>query len=485
MKKMSRVKCEMQKKNMTFIRSVLCVSLCMLLFVGTIVLGDIRKKDIYAQTYYAALPGLYERLDGTANKKIVIIGNSSVPFGVDTALLEKLLIESGQDYTVCNFGLYGAIGTRAMLELALGTIGEGDIIVYMPEAVNQSQSLYFSATQMWKAVESDRGLLWKLGGELKSELLANYPMYIYEKNSVGAPVEVSDVYALGSFDGNMNMVNYDREYNIMDGGVDNNNPVALDAVLPDADYYEYVNTYYEKVKKRGATMLFMYGPMNEGAVSGDVSAYCERIKNGYAFPVVGDISQSIMAQEWFYDSNFHLNSSGMTVFTKLLADNLKNYFGDSSVTECSLPDMPQKDKLFAVISGDNSDEEYFVYEEYSDGYRIIGLTDKGKERGQLTVPVSHDGRSVAAISADTFSEAEKLKSIVFQENIKSLPDYMFTECRSLEKIKLIHSSPGDISVGYHLLAGTAAAVCVREDLKNTFKNNYFWGYYAEVIEGYE
>ena len=97
---MSRVKCEMQKKNMTFIRSVLCVSLCMLLFVGTIVLGDIRKKDIYAQTYYAALPGLYERLDGTANKKIVIIGNSSVPFGVDTALLEKLLIESGQDYTV-------------------------------------------------------------------------------------------------------------------------------------------------------------------------------------------------------------------------------------------------------------------------------------------------------------------------------------------------------------------------------------------------
>ena len=175
----------------------------------------------------------------------------------------------------------------------------------------------------------------------------------------------------------------------------------------------------------------------------------------------------------------------MTVFTKLLADNLKNYFGDSSVTECSLPDMPQKDKLFAVISGDNSDEEYFVYEEYSDGYRIIGLTDKGKERGQLTVPVSHDGRSVAAISADTFSEAEKLKSIVFQENIKSLPDYMFTECRALEKLKLMHSSPTDISVGYHLLAGTAAMVYVREDLKNTFKNNYFWGYYAEVIDGYE
>ena len=194
---MSRVKCEMQKKYMTFIRSVLCVILCLLLFAGTIVLGDIRKKGIYAQTYYAALPGLYERLDSTVNKKIVIIGNSSVPFGVDVDLLEKLLKESGHDYTVCNFGLYGAIGTRAMLELALGTIGEGDIIVYMPEAVNQSQSLYFSATQMWKAIESDRRLLWKLGGELKPELLANYPAYIYEKNSVGAPVEVSDVYALG------------------------------------------------------------------------------------------------------------------------------------------------------------------------------------------------------------------------------------------------------------------------------------------------
>ena len=72
----------------------------------------------YTQTYYGALSVLYSQLKETDSKKIVIIGNSNVAFGVDSALAEELLKDAGIDYSVRNFGLYGALGTKMMCELA-------------------------------------------------------------------------------------------------------------------------------------------------------------------------------------------------------------------------------------------------------------------------------------------------------------------------------------------------------------------------------
>ncbi|MCD8308531.1 MAG: hypothetical protein LUD19_01655 [Clostridia bacterium] len=49
----------------------------------------------YSETYYGELTQMYSRLKNAEGKKIVIIGNSSVAFGVDSALMEELLADAG------------------------------------------------------------------------------------------------------------------------------------------------------------------------------------------------------------------------------------------------------------------------------------------------------------------------------------------------------------------------------------------------------
>lgn len=70
--------------------------------------------------------------------RLILIGGSSVAFGVDTALLESLLREHGLDYTVCPFGYYAAIGTSAMLSLAQGELRAGDVVVLARRAGQRS-----------------------------------------------------------------------------------------------------------------------------------------------------------------------------------------------------------------------------------------------------------------------------------------------------------------------------------------------------------
>ena len=103
----------------------------------------------YSETYYGELAQMYKKLESTEGKKIVVLGNSNVAFGVDTALAQKLLNEAGLEYSVCNFGLYGALGTKMTCELAYSQIKRGDIVIFTPELYAQSLSTYFSAEEPW------------------------------------------------------------------------------------------------------------------------------------------------------------------------------------------------------------------------------------------------------------------------------------------------------------------------------------------------
>ena len=98
----------------------------------TFIIIGFATPSQYALTYYGELGKMYENLRLTSGRKIVIIGTSSVAFGVDSALMSEELSAAGADYEVVNFGLYGALGTKVMLDLSEQYIGEGDIVVFAP-----------------------------------------------------------------------------------------------------------------------------------------------------------------------------------------------------------------------------------------------------------------------------------------------------------------------------------------------------------------
>ena len=462
-------------------------------FIGIYIAGQCVPAQ-YTQTYYGALANLYARLKNTTGKKIVVIGNSNVAFGVDSALAEKLLREAGMEYSVCNFGLYGALGTKMMCELAYEQIEKDDVVIFTPELVAQSLSTYFSVEEAWYALDGDRSMYKGFSRESKSALAAGYIGYtakklaLYEK---GTPAAGSGVYASSSFDERGDLKNYARPYNIMPDGVDVNNPIVFDGELFSADFVNFINGYAEKLQKKGARIYYSFSPMNAGAVAfketEKLTGFYRLIETKLRFPLISNIEDYLLDKEWFYDSNYHLNENGMKVRTVRLVNDIKNQFGNTTKTDYPLPDKPVLPDADVEGEGDNSHADMFEYRLDGSYYTVVGLTEKGRNAEELIIPYQVDGIYVKAFLPLVFFDHKNIKSVTVQKNIHTLSNGSFLGCDHLKQIVLRHSEPSEISVGYELLTGAPqdCKIFVPKGALSRFENNYFWGRYAKQLQGYE
>lgn len=446
----------------------------------------------YSETYYGELAQMYKKLESTEGKKIVVLGNSNVAFGVDSALAQKLLNEAGLEYSVCNFGLYGALGTKMTCELAYSQIKKGDIVIFTPELYAQSLSTYFSAEEAWYALDGDMGLYGAFPSGTKSALAGGYFAYTSKKFSLyrsGKSAQGSGVYAKSSFDANCDLKNYPRPHNVMDGGSDKNNPVTFDKSLFSAEFISYINAFAEKIIGRGAEIYYSFAPMNADAISfGELEKaedFYDFLNGALGFKIISNIGDYILEKEWFYDSNFHLNQSGMTVRTVKLVNDIKTELGNSTKTDCALPEKPVIPDAGFEGEGDNSDADKFEYRLDGSYYTVVGLTEVGKAAKELVIPCQVDGVYVKAFLPLVFFDNKNIEKVTVQENIHTLSNGSFLGCTNLKSIVLKHSEPADISVGYELLDGTAnCTIFVPEASLGKFENNYFWGRYARQLRGY-
>ncbi len=444
----------------------------------------------YAQTYYGELSKMYDKLATTKGNKVVVVGNSNIPFGVDSALAEKLLKDAGLDYSVCNFGLYGALGTRFMCELAEKQIKSGDIVVVSTELYPQTMSTYFSAEEAWYALDSNTSLFWQFPHETRKILAAGYVHYSAQKHELyknGQCAEGSDVYAVTSFDDNCDLKNFPTDYNTMQNGTDVNNPIVFDNALFSEDFCDFINGFADRIVKRGASIYYSFAPMNNAAVSEEEMAkkdeFFAYVSKKLSFTVISDINDYLLDKEWFYDSNFHLNTSGRVLRTVQLVCDIKNQLGDNSKTECVLPDKPIAPDGDIVGEEDNSCADMFTYVKEGNYCIVTGLTDSGKLAENLIVPYTVDGITVKSVDATTFADNKNIRSVTLQQNIRNLPNYMFAGCDNLQQVVLLHTAPSQISVGYELLANAPKScnIIVPSSALSKFKNNYFWGRYAKRL----
>ena len=82
----------------------------------------------YDESFYGGMAIKYDRLKNISERKVVIIGGSSLAFGLRSDLLEQEL-----GMPVVNFGLYANLGTKYMLAVAKDFIGKDDIVIIAPE----------------------------------------------------------------------------------------------------------------------------------------------------------------------------------------------------------------------------------------------------------------------------------------------------------------------------------------------------------------
>ena len=73
----------------------------------------------YDETFLGELTNKHTRLKSITEEKIVLIGGSSLAFGLDSKKLEEYVGKP-----VVNYGLYATIGTKAMLDMSKNYINK-------------------------------------------------------------------------------------------------------------------------------------------------------------------------------------------------------------------------------------------------------------------------------------------------------------------------------------------------------------------------
>jgi len=282
----------------------------------------------YEKTYYAELIDKYDYLSNQKDKKIVFIGGSSLPFGLRSDLIEQEF----SDYKVINFGLYGTLGTKLMMDLARDFISQDDIIVLSPEINEQAYSLYFNPEATLKATDGYNEMLDCLSPAEKVQLMYSYGSYSRDKISYykndNAP-DPNDIYRRDSFN-EYGDIKVERPYNVMNNGVDSANPVSINKSLLNSDFVDYVNEYCDYAREKHAKVYFNYSCINELSVTSSRATRDDfelEVNRLIKCDSLNPLESSIIDYRYFYDTNFHLNSSGAVYYTKLIINGLKTKLG--------------------------------------------------------------------------------------------------------------------------------------------------------------
>ncbi|MBO4216422.1 MAG: hypothetical protein J5940_00605 [Clostridia bacterium] len=436
--------------------------------------------DAYFNAFTGVLDEKTERLDGTDSPKIVFVGGSAVAFGVVSPLVEEQL-----GLPAVNYGLYADIGIKAMLDLSLSGINEGDTVVIIPETDAQAYSLYFGAYSFLCAADGDRRMIFRASSDNYAELFGASWRFAAQKLKYVVSGEYPDpagIYNAKSFDG-YGDVRFERAGNVMPAGYISN-PIRYSEEIVSPEFIDYVNGYVAACNKRGATVYFSFAPSDALAVASDdaeILGFYSYLSRALDCEIISYPSDHIYDYRYFYDTNFHVNDSGAILNTVDLIKDLKRAMGITTPTSVEIP--PPPDPLTAEEGGDGietTDPSLFLYEDRGDFLVLTGLSAEAKELPSIVIPEKFGGKPVRIIASHAF-EGSAASSVTVTKAVDEIVNGAFYGCGSLRRIIILDDSPDAINVSDDLLAGVPreCVIVLANASRFDFVNHYFWQAYAE------
>ncbi len=455
------------------ITSLLCV-IALILPFAIVICAAVLTPPQYSSTFVGALDEKYDRLHSVEESKIVVVGGSSVAFGLDSKMLER--------YTgmpVVNFGLYAALGTKLMLDLSRSAIGEGDVVVVSPELDPQTLSLYFSSEETLLALDDDFSMIWDIPADNKLSLFGGMWSFAAGKLKLmlgGTPPNPDGVYNSANFNEYGDLV-YPRDENIMDVYYDENTPVNLTPETVSPDFIDYLNDYIAECERRGARVLFAYCPTNELAVVDRALAasFHEFLSDSLDCEIIGSPDEAIMEAGYFYDTNFHLNDAGAAANTVRLTRNILFALGIPRAVDEETPDAPALPDVDVRYFGEDDNAGYFLYEKRSNGsYKIVGLTEEGRAQRTLTIPLGYNTYKVTAIASEALVGAAAETVVITEDtNLRMLENGCFSGAVSVKALQILYPDAASLAPPADF-SGTSAYFRIYVPGGSDYDTNYNW-----------
>lgn len=465
------------------IKTILLYLLAALLPFGLFVLIAETSPNPYQNSFTAAMADKFERLQNTEGQKIILVGGSSLPFGIRSDLIAEQMHTEVIDY-----GVYAALGTKVMLETSLAGIQPGDIVILAPELDPQTYSSYFNAEVLWEAATENHDILKNLTVSELEEMFYYYFKFSADRiaNRNADLVSADSLYARSSFNQYGDLV-YPHADNIMQNGYDSSMHISLEGLLHE-EFTEMVKEYAAAVRKKGADIYFTFSPSNSGAVlftASESDAFAASISEMTGCETIGSPQEMTYDSVYFYNTNYHLNDTGAILHTKNLITLLKAKLGIHTDTDIDVPEISKKEVPDQERPEDAITDKQFIIQKNGDFYSVQRVIGEAAKQTELRLPETYHGQPVRCISASCFSECGNLQAVYIPEQYSIFDIRVFSGCDTLHSVYLFTTDPGTTSVPANgLLEGASdeLTIFVPESSYTSFISDYTWRIYRARIK---
>jgi hypothetical protein len=302
----------MKKKTFTLLASVALMACLLGIFLFAVLMPQ------YAQGYNAALIDKKARVMAIDEPKIVLVGNSNLVFGVDSAAMEAEL-----GMPVVNMGLHGGAGNAFHEEMAKFNVQPGDIYIICHTDYADIDEVSDPGLA-WITLENHFDLWPLVRTKDIPTMVEAFPGYVKRCISLWAAGEgnlsTGDEYARDAF----------NEYgdNVFPRPVSRPTLPFAEQTVPGiskacTDRLNALNAY---MQERGATLLLAAYPIAFGEFTpslDDYDAFQMELEEALDFPIISYFTDYLFQYDYFYDTIYHLTDDGVDMRTNLLIGDIQ------------------------------------------------------------------------------------------------------------------------------------------------------------------
>lgn len=309
----------MKKKILFFVKCIVLV--CLLwLFCFVVVMPQ------YEGNYQAALLDKVALLEKTQGPKIVLIGNSNLAYGIDSAKIEEAF-----GMPVINMGLHGGTGNAFNEQAARLNVDEGDLYIICHSNYDDTDEIK-NPLLAWITIENHPQLYSFIRAKDWPEMIKAYPTYLRRcltlfRTGTGNQ-ETNDSYRRSAFNAyGDNYFPRPESAGDIDFSLVTINPVSDVA----ANRLNALNAYLEE---RGADMVVAAYPVAVWEETPSPEAYYEmgmEMSEALDCPVISDFRDYRYDTSYFYDTHSHLTDAGTAMRTEQLIRDIRRYLDGGSV----------------------------------------------------------------------------------------------------------------------------------------------------------
>lgn len=304
------------KLSMVGVGLLLAIGLEMLIYLLFLQFGSAQ----YATAYTASVVDKVARLETISEPKIILVGNSNVALGFDSAAIEDAF-----DMPVVNLGLHGALCNSFHEELAKLNIVEGDIVVIAHSDYNDDTA-DMDGDVLWLTLENNTELLPALRIEYLYKLLKAFPEYLQSNLSLALAgtgnASWDGLYARDMFNEYGDNI-YPREESVYTFGAADIYEISVAKTTTDR-----LNALNDYCIAQGATLVVAGFPVAQGEYMASTESYqaaWRALEEALDCAVISDITDYYLPYEYFYDTRLHLTDEGATLRTNQFILDLQGY----------------------------------------------------------------------------------------------------------------------------------------------------------------